>query len=73
MVESVVRFLGDPEQPRLMQKLVKLGVGRPQPRPSWPPKGPLKGSTFCVTGVLTRKREEVHDDIRARAARCTTA
>ncbi|MGH7272777.1 MAG: BRCT domain-containing protein, partial [Polyangiaceae bacterium] len=27
-------------------------------------EGPLRGMSFCVTGVLTRKREDVHDDIR---------
>jgi DNA ligase (NAD+) len=28
-------------------------------------EGPLKGSSVCVTGVLSKKREEVHADIRA--------
>ncbi len=65
MVESVASFLGDPDQRALMDKLVKLGVGRPQPRHVVVADGPLSGSSFCVTGVLTRKREEVHDDIRA--------
>ena len=27
--------------------------------------GPLSGSSFCVTGVLSRKREDVHAAIRA--------
>jgi DNA ligase (NAD+) len=65
MVESVVEFLMDEEQRKLMHKLVELGVGRPQPRPDVAPEGPLKGMSFCVTGVLSRKREQVHDDIRA--------
>jgi DNA ligase (NAD+) len=65
MAESVVSFLSDPDQRELMEKLVKLGVGRPQPRHIVAANGPLTGSSFCVTGVLTRKREEVHDDIRA--------
>jgi DNA ligase (NAD+) len=65
MVESVVSFLGDADQRALMEKLVTLGVGRPQPRRVVATEGPLVGSSFCVTGVLTRKREEVHDDIRA--------
>jgi DNA ligase (NAD+) len=65
MVESVVSFLNDDEQRALMQKLVKLGVGRPQPRPEVAAEGPLKGMSFCVTGVLTRKREDVHAEIRA--------
>jgi DNA ligase (NAD+) len=65
MVDAVVKFLQDPAQHALMQKLLDLGVGRPQPRPEIAAEGPLKGMTFCVTGVLSRKREDVHADIRA--------
>ncbi len=65
MVDSVVAFLTDPEQRTLMRKLADLGVGRPQPQAEVAAEGPLKGMTFCVTGVLSRKREEVHSDIRA--------
>jgi DNA ligase (NAD+) len=49
----------------LMEKLLKLGVGRPQPKHAVAANGPLTGSSFCVTGVLSRQRGEVHDDIRA--------
>ncbi|HEY8041233.1 MAG TPA: NAD-dependent DNA ligase LigA [Polyangiaceae bacterium] len=65
MVESVVEFLQDPEQRALLEKLAKLGVSRPQPREAVAAEGPLKGMSFCVTGVLSRKREDVHADIRA--------
>jgi len=65
MVDSVVAFFGDPAQRALMKELVVAGVGRPQPRPEVAAHGPLSGSTFCVTGVLSKKREEVHADIRA--------
>jgi DNA ligase (NAD+) len=65
MVDSVVAFLQDPEQRALMEKLAELGVGRAQPRHEVAADGPLKGMSFCVTGVLTRKREDVHADIRA--------
>jgi DNA ligase (NAD+) len=65
MVDSVVGFLEDPVQRALMSKLVELGVGRPQPREVVAAEGPLKGLSFCVTGVLSRKREDVHADIRA--------
>jgi DNA ligase (NAD+) len=61
----VVEFLTDPEQLALMRKLVALGVGRPQPMAEVAAEGPLKGATFCVTGVLSKKREDVHADIRA--------
>jgi DNA ligase (NAD+) len=65
MVDAVVMFLQDDVQRALMQKLVALGVGRPQPRLAVAASGPLKGMSFCVTGVLSRKREDVHTDIRA--------
>ncbi len=65
MVDSVVAFLQDQEQRELMAKLVALGVGRPQPRAAVAAEGPLKGMSFCVTGVLSRKREDVHAEIRA--------
>jgi DNA ligase (NAD+) len=40
-------------------------VSRPQPKARAAASGPLSGSSFCVTGVLTRKREDVHEAIRA--------
>jgi DNA ligase (NAD+) len=65
MVESVVAFFQEPDQRALMRKLVVAGVGRPQPRAEVAAEGPLKGMSFCVTGVLSKKREDVHADIRA--------
>jgi DNA ligase (NAD+) len=65
MVESVVAFLQDPDQVALMGKLVELGVGRAQPRAEVAADGPLVGISFCVTGVLSKKREDVAADIRA--------
>jgi DNA ligase (NAD+) len=65
MVDSVATFFSDPEQRALMTKLVELGVGRPQPRETVATDGPLVGKSVCVTGVLSRKREDVHTAIRA--------
>jgi DNA ligase (NAD+) len=65
MVESVVAFLQDPEQRALMVKLVRLGVGRPQRLPDVAAHGPLENMRLCVTGVLSKRREDVHADIRA--------
>jgi DNA ligase (NAD+) len=65
MVESVVRFLADPEQRALLEKLRERGVSRPQPVAQTAAEGPLSGASFCVTGVLSRKREDVHAAIRA--------
>jgi DNA ligase (NAD+) len=68
MVESVVAFFQDPDETALMDRLVALGVGRPQPVAKVASVGPLVGKSFCVTGVLTEKRETVHERLRAAGA-----
>jgi len=68
MVDCVVVFLADPEQRRIMEKLLEHGVGAPQPRHEVATHGPLVDVSFCVTGVLSRKREDVHIDLRAAGA-----
>ncbi|MDF2692204.1 MAG: ligA [Labilithrix sp.] len=68
MVEAVVAFLQDPAERRILEKLRDRDVGRPQPRHVVASEGPLVGKAFCVTGVLTRKREEVHELLRAAGA-----
>jgi DNA ligase (NAD+) len=65
LVESVRSYLADPVKRRLLERLREFGVSRPQPRAVLT-EGPLSGSSFCVTGVLSRRREDVHADIRAR-------
>jgi DNA ligase (NAD+) len=65
MVESVADFLFDSESRALLEKLAAHDVSRPQPRAAVASEGPLKDLSFCVTGVLTRKREDVHAAIRA--------
>jgi DNA ligase (NAD+) len=64
MVEEVVQFLQDPTQHALLEKLLSRKVGRPQPLARAATQGPLSGQSFCVTGVLSRRREEVHAMIR---------
>lgn len=65
MVDSVRRYLENEENRSLLGRLAQHSVSRPQPRQRAAASGPLSGATFCVTGVLTRKREDVHDAIRA--------
>jgi len=65
MVESVVAFLTEAESRGLLEKLRALDVSRAQPRAAVAAEGPLSGKSFCVTGVLSKKREDVHADIRA--------
>jgi DNA ligase (NAD+) len=64
MVESIVKFLFAPESRGLLDKLVVRGVSREQPVSASKTEGPLLGQSFCVTGVLSKKREDVHQDIR---------
>ncbi|MCA9596712.1 MAG: NAD-dependent DNA ligase LigA [Myxococcales bacterium] len=65
MVDAVESFLFDAQSRALLEKLAALDVSRPQPRAAVAAQGPLSGSSFCVTGVLSKKRDDVHDDIRA--------
>jgi DNA ligase (NAD+) len=64
MAESVATFLSDPEQRGLLQRLNDRGVSRPEPVHASAASGPLSGMSFCVTGVLSQKREDVHAAIR---------
>jgi DNA ligase (NAD+) len=65
MADSVATFLTDPEQRKLLEKLHEHGVSRPEPVHASAEEGPLAGMSFCVTGVLSQKREDVHAAIRA--------
>jgi DNA ligase (NAD+) len=70
MVESVVAFFQDEAQRALMKKLLERGVGvHAQPREAVVTEGPLVGKSFCVTGVLSRKREDIHAELKAAGAR----
>lgn len=65
MVESVKGFMADPTSRALLEKLRLRGVSRRQPVAVVAEGGPLAGMSFCVTGVLSKKREDVHAEIRA--------
>lgn len=64
LIDSVVAFLGSPDERRLLERLAERGVSRAQPTPA-PARGPLTGVSCCVTGVLSRRREDVHALIQA--------
>jgi DNA ligase (NAD+) len=68
MVDSVVDFLEEEAERAVLKKLLDRNVGRPQPREAVATEGPLLGKSFCVTGVLTRKREDVHALLRGAGA-----
>jgi DNA ligase (NAD+) len=65
MVESVASFLSDPDQRALLCELRDLGVGRTQPKAPVAAQGPLRDMSFCITGVLSRKRDDIAAEIRA--------
>lgn len=66
LLDSVRAYLADGESRNLLERLKERGVSRAQPRAEAAKQGPLRGLSFCVTGVLSRRREDVHADIRAR-------
>ena len=65
MVDAVRAWVADPVNLALLGKLQARGVSRPFVRAAVATSGPLLGVKICVTGVLSRKREDVHADIRA--------
>jgi len=65
MVDAIVETLEDPAERAILDKLVARGVGRPAVRAEVVTNGTLSGKSFCVTGVLSRKREDVHASILA--------
>ena len=65
MVDSIVETLADPRERAILEKLGARGVGRPAVRAEVVTNGPVSGKSFCVTGVLSRKREDVHTSIQA--------
>lgn len=65
MIVALRGWLEDPANVALLEKLHAHGVSRPFVVERAAKTGPLVGISVCVTGVLTRKREAVHDDVRA--------
>lgn len=65
MVEGIRVFFADEENSKVLAKLHQRSVSVPFQRAAIAAEGPLLGKSFCVTGVLTRKREDVHGAIRA--------
>ena len=65
MVDSLRRYLQSPASRDLLERLAELGVSRAKAKKEVRAGGALSGSSFCVTGVLSRKRNDVHADIEA--------
>lgn len=65
MVDSLRLYLENAASRELLAKLHDLGVSRAQPKKATRTDGVLSGKSVCVTGVLSRKRADVHADIEA--------
>jgi DNA ligase (NAD+) len=61
---SIVTFLDDPEQRRVLEQLLQHGVSAEASRPQHH-GGPLTGLSFCVSGTLSEPREAIHAQIEA--------
>lgn len=67
VAESIVEWFSQPTHKKLIDKFRKYGV---HPQEAHPPKGPLSGKSFVVTGSLeSMSREEAGERIRALGGR----
>ncbi len=64
MIDALRAYFADPASRSILEKLQARGVSRPFQPAQAATTGPLLDKSFCVTGVLSKKREEVHEDIR---------
>jgi DNA ligase (NAD+) len=64
IADSVAKFFGDEHNRSVAQKLLELHVETKPPAPVIK-SGPLSGASFCVSGTLSKSREEIHAWIRA--------
>lgn len=72
IASSVAGYVADPEQRRVLERLLELGVEAETQRVE-KVTGPLTGSSFCVTGTLSQPREAIHEAIRARGGEVHTS
>ncbi len=64
MIDSIRDYLASQDNRALLSRLLELGVSTPlREEEVARSDGPLSGSSFCVTGVLSKKRDDVHADI----------
>jgi DNA ligase (NAD+) len=64
MADSVARALEDERFMGVVRKLLEQGIDPRSPERRGG-AGPLDGRSFCVTGALSRPRNQVHEQIRA--------
>jgi DNA ligase (NAD+) len=64
IADSVVNYLQNQDQRRVLEKMLELGVETVSVRRERV-DGPLSGLSFCITGTLSQPREEIHAKIHA--------
>lgn len=72
IAESVASFVRDPQSRKTLQKLLDLGV-RTQSVRRERIEGPLSGLSFCVTGTLSKPRDQVLAELQAQGAEAHTS
>ncbi len=65
ITQSLFDYLQVDANRQLLKELVRLQVSQPEPQPAIMSGGPLEGKSFCVTGVLSKKRDVVQAEIHA--------
>lgn len=60
MTEAVLDFFSNPKNKAVIKKMKAYGIN---PAMKEMPKGALTGKSFCITGKLSKSRDEVKEDI----------
>jgi DNA ligase (NAD+) len=63
--EAVAAYFADPDNARLVARLIERGVSPAEPEPRSSAVGPLAGKRVCVTGKLARPRSDLQKEIEA--------
>ena len=69
IARSVTRWLREPANRRLIERLAVNGVCMEEPAGEEPGEGPLEGLSFVLTGTLSRPRSEVRARLEELGAR----
>ena len=71
LAEKIVDFFRQPHNREVIRALLDTGIDWPRPRERAGAAQTLAGKTFVLTGTLSRPRDEVKADLKARGAKVT--
>jgi len=71
IARSVKKWLAEPENRRLLERLEEHGVAMTEPREAGEEIRPLEGLSFVLTGALSRPRDEVRRRLEELGAKVT--